>query len=341
MTAALTATAAHPSPETPAVIQAPVDVRAFLQEAALLSPAEIQRAEQGGIVAKGLPVDDDEVAIVAAALIAVPPGFFIDQVRRIEEFKRSPEVQQIGRFGAVPAADDLAGLTMEDAELKAARRCRIGDCELKLDAAGIDRLRALPAGGDVMAALRLHLAEYAAAYLRQGNAALVQYRDQPQPESLSEHLKRIVAESAYLPGLWPDLHAAVAAFSGRLPGTLDGFLYWSKEKVGPRAVVSLTHVIIQPPVGGVGAVATKQIYASHYSTASVGLTVLADRTTEKGPRTLVIYLNRTRVDIFEGLLGGLKRPVVRSRARSGAERMMAAMRTKLEAEYKKRGLSSK
>jgi hypothetical protein len=111
-------------------------------------------------------------------------------------------------------------------------------------------------------------------------------------------------------------------------------VYWSKEKVGPRPVVSLTHVIIRPPGDGVATIATKQLYASHYTTGSLGLTILADRTADKGPRTLVVYLNRTRVDVFDGVLSAVKRPIVRSRARSGAVRMMTGLRTRLEAQFR-------
>ena len=129
---------------------------------------------------------------------------------------------------------------------------------------------------------------------------------------------------------WPDVYAALAQFSGKLPDGLDGFTYWSKEKVGPRASVTLTHVIIRPPIGGVAVIASKQIYASHYVTASLGLTVLVDQGSAAGPRTLLVYMNRTRVDLFGGFLGGVKRPLVRSRAKSGAERMIGTCATQPE-----------
>jgi hypothetical protein len=81
-------------------------------------------------------------------------------------------------------------------------------------------------------------------------------------------------------------------------------------------------------------IATKQLYASHYSEASLGVTILLDKGTVEAPRTLVIYVNRSRLDIFGGLLGPIKRPLVRSRAREGAERTMRQLRDRLEREYR-------
>jgi hypothetical protein len=267
-------------------------------------------------------------------MVGVPSAFFLESARRIEEFKKTPEVQQIARFSTPPAVADMALLTLEKADLDEAHRCRPGDCALKLDDAGIAKLRAVPAGGDVLSAYRTYLASYAAAYLRQGNAALLTYHDHSRPHALSWHFEQILKASPYISRNWPELYAALAAFSGKLPEGLQGFTYWSKEKVGPRSSVTLTHVITRPPDRGIAIVASKQIYASHYTNASLGLTVMVDRGTPAEPRTLLIYVNRTRVDVFRGVLGGLKRPIVRSRAKSGAERMIENMRTKLETEFR-------
>ena len=306
------------------------DVAQFLRADAGFSEGEIQRVVRGEVVSRGLDADDETVALAAAAVIRVTPSFFLDQVRRIEEFKKSAEVLQVARLGVPPSAADFARLTLDEGDLEAVRRCRPGDCDMKLDDRGIDRMHSLPDTADVMTHLRAHLAEYAAAYLQQGNAALMTYHDHGKPSTLFGELQRILKASPYIAREWPDLYGAVANFSGKLPGGVQDFAYWSKEKVGPRTSMTVTHVIIRPPVDGIALIASKQIYASHYSTASLGLTVLVDQGTAADPKTLLVYINRTRVDMFGGLLGSVKRTVVRSRAKSGAERMMTALRTRLE-----------
>jgi hypothetical protein len=310
------------------------DVTRFLTADVGLSAAELQRLERGDVVAKGLRADDATVAIVTAAVMAVTSDFFLTRFRQIEQFKKSTEVQQIGRLGGSPAARELAGLTLETSELKDARGCRVGHCAFKLDAAGIDRLRTMPDDQAAIAALRAHLAEYVAAYLHRGNAALMEYHDRSRPLAMNGQIERILANSPYLPREWPALSTVIGGFAGTLPQGLEHFVYWSKEKVGPRPVVSITHAIVQPPRDGIAIIATKQLYASHYTTGSLGLTLMADRSGDNGPRTLVVYINRTRVDIFEGVFGAVKRPLVRSRARSGAERMMTGLRARLETDFK-------
>ena len=310
-----------------------LDLASFLRTNGAFSRDDIQRLERGEAVSNGLAADDATVALAAAVQVDVPPEFLLERFRQIEQFKKAPEVQQIWRFGSSPGVEDLAGLTLDAEELEDARRCKVGHCVFKLDTAGIERLRATGDDAAAMQAFRAHLAEYSAAYLRSGNSALMEYRDRSRPLAMSSELLRILADSPYLLRHWPDLHTAVAAFSGTLPEGLDDFLYWSKEKVASRPVVSLTHVIVRPPRDGITAIATKQLYASHYTTGSLGLTLLQDKGRPDAPRTLVAYLNRTRVDVFAGLLGGVKRPMVRSRARSGAERMMRTLKVKLEEAY--------
>src|SRR5688572_20278138 len=277
----------------------------FMRAEAGFSEGEIQRVMRGEVVSRGLDADDETVALAAAAVIRVTPSFFLDQVRKIEEFKRSAEVLQVARLGVPPSAGDFAKLTLDEGDLEAARRCRPGACDMKLDDRGIERMRSLPATADVMTHLRAHLAEYAATYLQQGNGSLMTYHDHGKPATLFGQLDRILKASPFIAREWPDVHKALASFSGKLPDGLQDFTYWSKEKVGPRASVTVTHVIMRPPVDGVALIASKQIYANHYSTGSLGLTVLVDQGSAAEPKTLLIYINRTRVDMFGGLLGSV------------------------------------
>ena len=84
---------------------------------------------------------------------------------------------------------------------------------------------------------------------------------------------------------------------------LTDFVYWSKELVRGRPVISITHVataaaIDDSPVAY--AIGSKQIYAMHYYDASLGLTLLVPDRTVPSPATYVVYLNRSRIDLFDG-----------------------------------------
>jgi hypothetical protein len=45
--------------------------------------------------------------------------------------------------------------------------------------------------------------------------------------------------------------------------------------------------------------------------------------------TVLVYVNRSRIDVLSGFLGGLKRAIVRSRGRSAMEDTLRRIRTRL------------
>jgi len=290
---------------------------------------DIRRIEAGEVVAHSLTAHPSEVAMVAVAVATIPIGFYLERFDQVDAFKKSDEVLQISRFSVPPVAGDLHSLTIDQGDIDALRECTPGDCEVKLDVAGISRTRS---AADVAGAYRAHLGEYAARYLREGNAALMEHQD-GKKRAVADGLTAIITRSPYLTRQWPEISSSIRDFNGTLPAGLRHFMYWSKEKSPGKAVISLTHAIIRPERDGVAVVATKQIYASHYLSASLGLTILVNKDTPAGPRTLIIYVNRTQTDVFEGVLAKVKRPIVRSRARTMAERLLTRLRTRLQAEW--------
>ena len=301
----------------------------FLTKHAGFDAGDLKKLDRGEVVARSLPADATEVALVAATLVRVPIRFYLERFRAIESFKRSAEVLQIGRFSNPPTAADLRNLALDEEDIERLSRCHPGSCDLMLGDAGMAHLAGRR---DVDAAFREWLAGYTARYAREGNGALIEYHHEKTPKRLTDPLRQIMRRSPYLHDTWPALGAVIGAFDGRLPEGLEQFFYWSKEKPPGKVVVNATHVIIHPEAAGTAIVATKQIYASHYMTASLGLSILIDRSTAEGPRTLVVYVNRTHVDLFDGL-GKMIRPFVRSRARGSAERMLTRLRPRLEADW--------
>lgn len=306
----------------------PLGVDAILTKHLGFNAADLAKVERGEVVGKTLPADGNEVAIAAAAMFAVPISFYLAQFERIDEFKRGPEVLHVRRFSSPPAASDVNALTLEDGDVEALRECRSADCDVKLDVAGMERVRR----SDTAGAFRAYLAEYAANYLRTGNSALMEYQDE-EKRPVADGLRAIIKRLPYLSANWPAVARAVGDYNGTLPEGLRDFSFWSKEKPPGKPIVSLTHAIIQPERDGVAVVATKQLYASHYMEASLGLTILVKRDTAAGPRTLVVYINRTRVDLFEGVLGRVKRTIVRARARGTAERSLGGLRNRLHTQW--------
>jgi hypothetical protein len=171
--------------------------------------------------------------------------------------------------------------------------------------------------------------------LKEGNAALVEYSDQPYAQRLADEVRSFLEQSPYLVQTAPDFQKYIAEFPRmQLPGT-ENFVYWSKEKVsGFKSVLSFTHVTIyrrmsQSPTQTI--IASKQIYANHYFEGSLALTWVVDAETDSG-RTgcYLIYLNRSRMDALRGGLNWLKRYIARGKIREGMLKNLQLIRDKLE-----------
>ena len=117
----------------------------------------------------------------------------------------------------------------------------------------------------------------------------------------------------------PRLRRHLLEYPASSAGNVTDFFYWSRELVPSRPVISITHVATAAAVDDspvAYAIGSKQIYAMHYYDASLGLTLLVPDRTAASPATYVVYLNRSRIDMFDGLLGGVARRIVAGRART-------------------------
>jgi hypothetical protein len=324
----------------------PDRARAFLGTAFSLSPADISRVDRGEIVGRTLSVKNTrEVATLGVVRVATTPEHYVEVLRDIARFKRTPAILQIGTFSAPPLERDLAPLTIEEADVKRMRDCRVGDCDLRLPADGIERLRrdvdwrAADASSKASRVLRGLLVDYVASYREKGAAAAMVYAGTTPRLNVGKEFVSLVDADAstwtYVPALRRHLLEYPA---GAADGATD-FIYWSKERVHSRAVISITHVAIVPgertsPV--TVAIGTKQLYAAHYFDASLGITLLVRDTSVMEPATYVVYLNRSRVDIFDGFFGGVARRIVAGRARSLVTEQLARLQRDFAADLSSR-----
>src|SRR5947207_3088642 len=155
-------------------------------------------------------------------------------------------------------------------------------------------------------------------------------RGEPVVKTLDAQEKReavrLADELQSLLGSWPDRDQSIQAFRQYvaeyprkpLPDVED-FLYWSKEHVGRKPVVSITHVAIHHRPDRIF-IASKQIYASHYFDGSLGLTVAADPDNPTRRGMYLAYVNRSRIDALGGMFGGFLRAILRSRLREGVRK---------------------
>jgi len=308
----------------------------FYGETVSLTATDRTDLSAGRAIVKMLPHGDQELAIFSAVRAEVPGDRLAGWIRAIEALKRSEHVPAIGRFSNPPRVEDLNGLELDPDDLDAIRRCRPGSCGVKLSADEITELRQVIAGaggdwhGAVQQAFRQMLLERVQAYLAAGLRGMPPYHDQRYPTPLDVEFDALIENSPYLSRHVP----AVVSHFERFPASdedVESFLYWAKEALGGKPIVSLTHVAIATP--GSGAlpevlVASRQFYATHYLTGSLALTAIVGGA-DGQPRYLT-YLNRSRLDVLGGLFGGLARRVIQGRLRTEATDVVEDLRRRLE-----------
>jgi hypothetical protein len=297
---------------------------------------ESKKAARGEVVAKILGTREKrEVAIVGVLQIGANTECFLARFRDIETFKRNPAVLRTGKLARPIDIDGLERLTLDANDISSLRDCRPGDCGVKLPAGTIEQLRrevnwSFPdQAARAQAVFRERLFDYLQRYLSEGNTALIEYQDKSKPVHLTEEFRALLDATPSLRELTPAFYDYLAAYPAAPLSDVEEFLYWSIENFGFKPVTSVTHVTIFRQSGH-AVIASKQIYASHYFNASLGLTFALDD--PDAPRTMYLaYLNRSRIDLLGGFFGGLRRLVLRGRLMDGFKKNLRQVASQLSA----------
>jgi hypothetical protein len=302
-------------------------VRTFLRRTIGLTEAQVAEIESGRVLTRQLPgADKPEMAAFGAVRVAAKKDVYLDRLHDVTVFRKGPSTIQIGRFHTPPVIADLDSLTLEDGDFDAARKCKAGDCDLKLSRSALDRVqkemdwKAPDARARATQLMKQMLVEYVSAYLRGGTTEMATYVDNASPLETSAEFRKVMAASPYLVQYAPALQRYLEEYpKGQLAGAEDLF-YWTKDKFGPKPTIAIYHLTIwrDPADPTRAAVASKQIYASHYFQAGLDLTALVDAPAPPGGFYLV-DLYRARIDPPTGMLSG----VLLGKIRGGIEQGVA------------------
>ena len=300
--------------------------RTFLMTAFNVSAADIGRLDRGDVVSRTLEVKNRrEVATLGIVRIKTSPSRYVERLADITTFKRTDDVLQIGTFSSRPQPEDMASLIIDEPELKRLRECRVEDCEVRLSAAGIERVRrdidwhASDSSRKASLLVRQLLVDYVARYRHSGAVATMEYADRAPRTNVGLEFASLIDADTITSSYAPRLRRHLLEYPTSSAEKMTDFVYWSKELVRSRPVISITHVATSAAVDDspvAFAIGSKQIYAMHYYDASLGLTLLVPDRTSASPATYVVYLNRSRIDLFDGLFGGVARRIVAGRARA-------------------------
>ena len=314
---------------------ASADPFAFFQPSATFTADERTQLDRGQPIARVLPGKDLEVAVLAAVPVNIDANRLVAWMRRIEELKKSAYVLAIGRFSDPPRIEDLAGLALDDEELSEIRTCRPGSCGLKLSASEMTQLQKAATGAEggwkpaVQDAFRGVLLKRVQAYLTNGDVAA--YDDQQRHVWPATRFASILDHSVFLTQRLPRLAEHLRDYPLTVAPGVESFVYWSKERLASKAIISITHVTLvrshDPGLPEV-LVAAKEIFSTHYVNASLGVTALMRG--DPGGSSYLVYVNRSEVDVLHGVFGGLIRWFMQRRLKGEAANVLQGLRRRLE-----------
>jgi hypothetical protein len=303
----------------------PPDPFAWLQPTVTMDAAARARLDRGEVVVRVLPAVDAELGVFAAARLDADGEMLAAWAESIAQLKKSPYVLSLRRFSDPPEIEDLETMVLDGTDLESVRRCRPGACDVKMPADDIVSLRqTADAGGAlwkdaVQQRFREIVFSRVAAYQANRLAGFQPYADHRKPIDPQAAFGLLLGRSPYLTS---------DAFAD---ADTESFFYWSKEQYGTgKPVIGVTHVdIVRPrmPNAVRVAVVSRDILATHYRNASVGLTAVAEDAT--GQRYL-IYVNRSQLDVLGGHFGGWKRAIVEGKLKNESAGVLNEVRRRLE-----------
>lgn len=301
------------------VLAQPGDPFAFLQPTVTITQKDRQAMDAGRTMVRIVPGRPREIGIATAARTRVDGARLAAWYREIASLRRSAYVPEIARFSNPPRLDDLNGLTLEDTDLEVLRRCRPGNCDMKLSRDEIVQMgRDIPGSQaqwdrvGVERAFRQMVLRRAERYLEHGR------QDGPPPPAFLGQISRL---REYITGY---------RLSRETDLDVESLLYWSKERFHGKPVVAVSHVAITRGAGGRlpdPLIVTRQVFATHYlDGAWAAAAILAG----DGDARYLVYVNHSELDLLRGVFGGIVRAAVQRELTKRASGLLEGIRARLE-----------
>jgi len=279
--------------------------------------------------------DASETRLMGVVKIQGSPEGFIERYRDIVAFERGTDVLQIGRFSEPPRVSDLASLTVDPDDIEDVKKCRPGDCAIKMSEVTMNAFQGVDwddanATEEANRLARGMIVDFLESYRSGGNQALGLFHDKKKPLLVGQQFEEMM-EDPDLPVYFPELFRFLLDYpASPLPGSEEIF-YWSKVDFGLKPVIRLNHVVIYQPENDNTvkyAIASKMLYTTHYFNTGVELKFLVQESDE-GDSYYLVIANRSRSDGLTGFTGAIIGGQIRGKARDGLESYLQAVRSNL------------
>ena len=313
----------------------------ILTRQAAFDEADLAALEKGEIVVKVLAANnkDKEVGVFGVVRVSARPDISLSDFQSSLEQKTNEAVVSQGRFSSPPVLDDLKGLKLEKNDLKDLRICEVGDCDLKMSAAMIQKLRAEvdwnADESDFRAdqIFRQMIVDYVTDYSQRGHQALLQYDGRREPVRLIDEYRLLFERSSFVEIIAPTFSKYLIDFPRTPLAGVSNNITWSKVTFGLKPMLTVTHSAAYEERANELSqylIATKQIYASRYMNASLAFSMLVRVADDNGVNTYLIFSDVSRSDDLSGAFSGLKRSLVGSEATKRVKDLLQRSKVALE-----------
>jgi hypothetical protein len=306
-----------------------------------LSQEEVAAIERGQSVAKTLTSRiPDEIFVVGAVYINSAPEDYLKFANDFDRIRKLPDVLALMRFTNPPQLSDLKGWELDSDDIKALKKCKVGDCALQVPAKSIEDISKLvdwsspDANQKVNQIVQKRILEGLLAYQREGNQVLGVYNDKKDPVEVAGHFKYMLSYAKALPQILPGFYNYLLDYPASKPANVDDTFYWTKVKFGLKPTRRIVHVLTLRGTNAeepAYAVAEKQLYSSHYFETALDLTYCIRK--GNGPKSTGFYLIKAMGSEQAGLTG-FKGSIVRkaavSRSASSLQKSLTSTKNMLE-----------
>jgi hypothetical protein len=312
----------------------------FFREFAGLNEEQITAIRSGKAVARVVGSSTpDEIYVFGSVYVEATPESYLKLASDIDALRKLPSYLAIQSFSDPPQLSDLEGFTLEEQDITELKNCKTGHCQVQLPTEAIEEFQqsinwSAPDIADSVNRLAQRLALQALMeYMQGGNTALGAYRDKNNPAAVAETFASLVGRFEALPVYLPELNEYLLKYPKAKSDNVKAGFYWEKVNFGLKPTFRIVQNIVYR--GAIGkepayAVAEKQIYASHYFQTALDLTVCVKDV--QRPGFYIITVKGSKQAGLTGLKGSIVRKVAVDKTRSSLERVLVAIKHKLESQ---------
>ena len=289
------------------------------------------------VIAWGGP---SEVYVFGAVHIDSSPEVYLKAARDVGRLSGTPGYQGVGELRENATVADLSALQFDPDDVKALKDCREGSCDVQLpttamqafhDGVNWSRPDAAEQANALARPMVLQLLE---AYQKGGNQALGEYRDKQHPARIAEQFETMIGRASALPDVLPGMRRYLLKYPNAELADADSFFYWEKVSFGMKPTIRVNHAVIyrgHTQGRDFGAVAIKQLYASHYFHTALDMSVCVDDGAATTPHGFyLLTLKGSEQEGLTGIKGSMLRKIVVDKTRSSLESALASIKSTVE-----------